>query len=220
MADYDKLNDLIQEFQTNNFSQINNEIFLKIETSREKISKSPVFDYHPQKKSAAELIEKDTTSPAWGRFLYLLIKTFNFKSCLELGTCLGFSGAYILASLNGNGKLISLEGLTDRAQLAKQMWKRLGFNNFKIEIGQFGNILPKILEKNHFDFVFIDGHHKKEATLRYFNMIYPKLLKNAIIVIDDIHWPTEMRPAWKIIQRDIRIVQAHTVDKWGICLMK
>lgn len=213
----EKISDIIN---TKKVFDIDIEISEEIEYLRQNISRSKIFDNIPDKKSASELIQKDSTPPKWCRFLYKIIKSLRFHSCLELGTCLGFSSAYILAALPSGGKLISIEGLEDRADIARNNLKTLGFNNFKIYTGQFSQVLPDILKNNKFDFVFIDGHHKEIPTLKYFDMIYPRLLDQSIIIIDDIHWPTEMKPAWDKIKKDDRVCRSYTLGKWGLCMIK
>lgn len=195
-------------------------IFKDIEKIRQEIYQSKLFTDNPKKKSAQELIDKDSTPPQWGRFLFNIVKEFKFYSCLELGTCLGFSAAYIAAGISPKGRLTSIEGLPDRAQIAKKSLQKLNLKNVEIISLQFSQALPAVLAKNKFDFVFIDGHHRKEATLRYFDMIYPQLENNSVVIIDDIHWPTEMQPAWDIIKKDLRIKHTYTIKKWGICLIQ
>ena len=202
-----------------NSLEIDNSIIENIEKLRQNISKSKIFAKHPDKKSTKELIQKDSTPPEWGQFLYKIVKSFRFHNCLELGTCLGFSGAYIMAALPPSGKLISIEGLEDRANIAHDHLKALDFNNFKIYTGQFSQVLPNILKNNKFDFAFIDGHHKERPTLKYFDMIYPQLFDQSLIIIDDIHWPTEMKPAWDKIKKDDRISRSFTLGKWGLCVI-
>ena len=51
-------------------------------------------------------------------------------------------------------------------------------------------------EIGKFDLVFIDGNHKKEATLRYFNLLLPYVHSNSIVIFDDIRWSNEMEMAW------------------------
>jgi predicted O-methyltransferase YrrM len=222
MASYFNLQiqNLINKFNQDLLPHKNLPIFKDIERIRQEIYQSKLFADNPKKKSARELIDKDSTPPQWGRFLFNIVKECKFSNCLELGTCLGFSTAYIAAGLSPKGRLTSIEGLLDRAQIAKKSLKKLNLKNIEVIPLQFSQALPDILAKNLFDFVFIDGHHKKDATLRYFDMIYPQLDKNALVIIDDIHWPTEMQPAWDIINKDRRIKHTYTIKKWGIGLIQ
>ena len=54
------------------------------------------------------------------------------------------------------------------------------------------------------EFVYLDGNHTEEATLRYFEILLQ--YKNiTCIVFDDIYWSKGMMSAWKKICADARI---------------
>jgi len=48
---------------------------------------------------------------------------------------------------------------------------------------------------------FIDGNHRREPTIRYFEQILPFCHNNTILVFDDIHWSAEMEEAWNHIKK-------------------
>ena len=50
------------------------------------------------------------------------------------------------------------------------------------------------------DLAFIDGNHRKEPTLRYFDTLLAKINNASILIFDDIHWSAEMEEAWEIIK--------------------
>lgn len=157
----------------------------------------------------------------WGKLIFKLIREYKPNQCLELGTCLGVSAAYqILAlKLNESGNLITIEGSTERAEIAKNTLHQLDSTNHSVLSGKFSDILPDLLNTHTFDFVFIDGHHDREATLNYFEMIYPSLDKTAIVIFDDINWSTGMNEAWKKIILDERVKQAFDLYNWGLCFI-
>jgi len=47
---------------------------------------------------------------------------------------------------------------------------------------------------------FIDGNHRKEPTLRYFQLLLQKANRPAVIILDDIHWSPEMEAAWEVVK--------------------
>ena len=47
-----------------------------------------------------------------------------------------------------------------------------------------------------FDLIYFDGHHTKEATLKYFKQLLPTAHNDTVFVFDDIHWSAEMEEAW------------------------
>ena len=58
----------------------------------------------------------------WSLLLFKLIREFKPLNSVELGTCLGISGAYQAAAqkLNKSGRLITLEGAKSLASLAEK----------------------------------------------------------------------------------------------------
>src|SRR5215218_306872 len=62
-------------------------------------------------KPVAELNQWISLPPVWGLFLMRLVRELRPRSCLELGTGLGISGAYQAASLELNraGELTTLD---------------------------------------------------------------------------------------------------------------
>lgn len=67
------------------------------------------------------------------------------------------------------------------------------------------NLEKLVSEMPRIDLAFIDGNHRKEPTLRYFETILPKTHDGSCIVFDDIHWSSEMEEAWEKIRNDERV---------------
>jgi hypothetical protein len=53
---------------------------------------------------------------------------------------------------------------------------------------------------SHIDLAYIDGNHRYEPTLRYFQQLLPKKQHHSIFIFDDIHWSAEMEKAWSEIK--------------------
>jgi predicted O-methyltransferase YrrM len=78
--------------------------------------------------------------------------------------------------------------------------------------------LPEVIAGlSKLDFVFIDGNHRKEATLDYFKRCLPKLSENSIMIFDDIYWSLGMKEAWQEIKahKDVTV----TIDLFWIGLV-
>jgi len=145
---------------------------------------------------------------AQGRFIFNLVREFRPAVCLELGTCLGISAAYIGAALelNQTGKLNSIEGSDSLGKIAMENMAKIGLTRTTVLTGRFQDRLPQVLrEAAPFGFVFIDGHHDECATLEYFDEIFPYPSQNALFVFDDIYWSFGMNRAWRKIRADRRI---------------
>ncbi len=166
----------------------------------------------------SELSRSANKSYFWLILLFRLIRKFKPLNCLELGTGFGISTAYQAAalSINGGGKITSIEGAETLASLSESHLRSLNLNNFSIVLGKFNDKLPELLKKNSFDFVFIDGHHTEEATVEYFRQIRPYLAERSIIVFDDISWTKGMKRAWKTILENNDITISIDLLKMGL----
>ncbi|WP_442796195.1 O-methyltransferase [Pelobium manganitolerans] len=154
-----------------------------------------------QKQKAVKSIAKNALKPKkLAQLLYRLAKEFNPKQILELGTCLGLTSAYFAKALP-QAKVVTMEGCPQTAQIAQENWQKLGINNVEVIVGNFDETLaPFIAQQQNLDFVFIDGNHRKEATLNYFNLCLPKVHEHSVLVFDDIYWSKGMQQAWEQIK--------------------
>lgn len=141
----------------------------------------------------------------WGQLLYRIVKYYQPSSILELGTSLGISTAY-LSSGNQHSLVTSLEGSPMIASKAKENLEMLRVRNVNQLTGSFDDLLPGLLqEEKIWDLVFIDGNHRKEPTLRYFEWFMKSSGPGSVLIFDDIHWSAEMEEAWEQIRLDPRV---------------
>ena len=66
----------------------------------------------PVDRVVGEISRTSSIPPASAALLFSMVRHQKPKSCVEMGTCVGISGAYIAAALQLNrcGKLVTLEG--------------------------------------------------------------------------------------------------------------
>lgn len=175
------------------------------------------------KEKISNICKIASTERKWGELMFKIIRDFKPAHCLELGTCLGISGAYQISALqlNGHGQFTSIEGSEELAEIADRNLRKLNYQNYTIHTGRFIDVLPNILSKDQpVDFAFIDGHHDKVATQRYYELIYPYLSKNAIVIFDDINWSKGMQDVWDFIYKEGRgIKTSFDLYEWGICIV-
>ncbi|MEJ7669124.1 MAG: class I SAM-dependent methyltransferase [Casimicrobiaceae bacterium] len=156
--------------------------------------------------------------PAWGEMLFKLVRYSRSTNCIEMGTCLGISAAYIgtALKLNGGGRLVTLEGAATLAEIAKSNLGSLQLGNTTVTVGNFSKTLgPALSALRPIDFMFIDGHHDRDATLRYFEQARPFLAPKNVVVFDDIDWSDGMREAWAQIKQE---TQGYALGNVGLCL--
>lgn len=172
--------------------------------------------------SLARLCEHTCKKYPWAHLLMKLVRELRPTACLELGTCLGFSGAYLAAALklNGSGKLVTLEGAEPLAAVARRNFEKLGLDQVVVRVGRFQDTLTGVLrEHGSFGFAFVDGHHDGAATVGYFEQILPFLSRDAVIVFDDILWYESMRTAWRKIASHERVRISVDLGVMGLCVI-
>ena len=160
--------------------------------------------------------------PLGSRLLFLLVRRFRPRVCLELGCCLGISAAFQAAALalNGDGgRLWSLEGAPALARAARRNLAQLALDVEVVE-GRFQDTLPPLLSAiDPIDYAFVDGHHDELATLEYFERVVSACAPRALLVFDDIRWSDGMRRAWETIARDPRAGATIDCGEVGLCVV-
>lgn len=151
------------------------------------------------KKRISDIAKSSSKKAKYGELLFRIAKFSEAKNILELGTSLGLGTAYLAAAKN-DSKVITIEGCPNVAKVAKLNFEKLEISNIDLKIGNFDNLLPKILKKNPtFDLVFFDGNHTEEATMRYFEHCLDHIHSESIFIFDDIYWSKGMKNAWEKI---------------------
>lgn len=158
----------------------------------------------------------------WGKLIFKVVREFKPDNCLELGTALGISAAYqiIALKLNNQGKLITIEGSEELANIADANLKNLQYPGYSVQSGRFKDVLANLLpEYQPVDFAFIDGHHDRIATKEYFEILYNALANRSILIFDDINWSKGMKEVWHEIYLDKRVKLSFDLHRWGICVI-
>ena len=134
-----------------------------------------------------------------GRFLYKLVKHCQPSCILELGTSLGLSSLYMAEAAPG-AKILTIEGCPETAAIAISNFEKAGKKNISVIKGNFDEKLKDALGlMPKPELLFIEGNHRKEPTLKYFEECLPHLHAGSVVVMDDIHWSAGMEEAWKLI---------------------
>jgi predicted O-methyltransferase YrrM len=152
------------------------------------------------KRSVQAIAQSSLKPKKFGQLFFRMVNYYTPQNILELGTSLGITSAY-LASANTNIKLTTLEGASTISKIAISNFKHLQLENIQLVTGNFDETLKDVLANySKIDFVFVDGNHRFEPTLRYFHDLLPLTHDQTILIFDDIHWSREMEKAWKEIQ--------------------
>lgn len=136
----------------------------------------------------------------FAQLLFRIVQYYKPATVLELGTSLGITTSY-LAKGNENVIINTCEGSSAIAAVAKNNFTALQIKNVCITEGDFAKTLSPLLnEIGTIDFAFVDGNHRKEPTLGYFNQLLHHSTSSIMLIFDDIHWSEEMETAWEQIK--------------------
>ena len=122
--------------------------------------------------------------PIKGKIIARIIKRYNPKNILEVGTLYGYSAILMAQRLAEDGKVVTIE--LDRlvAATARKNIAKAGLSDkIDIVVGNAVELLPKLNMK--FDLLFLDA--AKNEYLTYLKLAEEKgLEKGAIIVADNV----------------------------------
>lgn len=165
----------------------------------------------------SHLVKAVSIPDKYGRLLFLLVNFVQPNTLLEMGTCIGLSSFY-MGKARRSARHITLEGNKASAAIAEEVFNSNGLEHIEILVGSFDNTLALALSKlKSVDFAFVDGNHKYEPTLKYFEQILPYTSENSCLLFHDIHWSAEMHAAWQHIVNDPRSVL--TIDLYFMGLV-
>lgn len=170
-----------------------------------------------KQKQIKEIAKNALKPKKLAQLIFRLGERFKPTQLIELGTCLGITTAY-LANSSPKAKVITMEGCPETAKIAQENFNSLGLNNIELRVGNFDDLLPLVIqEQEKLDFVFVDGNHRKDATINYFKDCLPKVHEHSILIFDDIYWSKGMKEAWTEIKSHPDV--STTVDLFWIGLV-
>lgn len=170
----------------------------------------------------SEICAKAASKKTWCHFLYGIAKELDNPTILEIGTNLGVSGTYLLEATKGkNTFFTTMEGLPQLCDIASMQFETItASNNFQVVQGLYDGTFPKVIKQAHrYNLLFIDGNHKKEPTLQYFDSLKSNITSPAIFVFDDIYWSDDMRDAWELIKKDTIVNFSIDLYEQGIVIV-
>lgn len=151
-------------------------------------------------RSVGDIAKSVSKASKYRSFLFRIMRFKQPEIAIELGSSVGISGLY-LAKASPQSKIYSLEGCEQTADFANTLWQNNDLKNIESVLGNFDETLPLLLSKlNLVGLAYIDGNHRLEPTLRYFEWFLPKMSDEGILIFDDIYWSEEMTQAWQKIK--------------------
>ena len=176
-----------------------NQIRSKLLKSRETISVRDMGAGSNAIRKVSDIARYSLASPKYAALLFRLCVYFQPKNVLELGTSLGLTTLYLTSAVP-KANMISIEGCENTYAYAQKMLAKSEVKNITLFNLSFDEAFKQVLNNTSFDFVYIDGNHTYEATLRYFDLLKKNSTENTVLVFDDIYWTPGMTKAWQEIK--------------------
>ncbi len=171
-------------------------------------------------RKVSDIAKTSVKKKKLAELIYRLVLHLKPVKIVELGTSLGITTSY-LAIADAKNQVYTIEGDPSIRKIALENFKELNLRNIKSIEGNFDDILPELLnELEEVHFAFIDGNHRKKATLRYFNALLPKMPNGGFLVFDDIYWSKEMTEAWNEIINSEKVTVTIDLFYMGIAFIR
>ena len=171
-------------------------------------------------KSIKKIARNGNTPSRYSKLFMRLIRYFDTRNMLELGTSLGLNTLY-LAAAGSDRQVFSFEGNTELSTRARKNFERARASNIRLIEGNIDDTLPAFLSEGiRPGFVYIDANHRFDPVIKYFQMLKYSRAEPAVFVLDDIHWSDEMDAAWNRIRIDPEVRADLDIGPMGIIIFK
>jgi predicted O-methyltransferase YrrM len=171
-------------------------------------------------RKVSNIARHSPVTAKYGRLLSNMAVEFGKPLIIELGTSLGISTLYMAASCEETN-IITVEGCKETAALARQNFVEAGLNNINILEGSFDEILTEFPYHNvKPGLIFIDGNHRKEAVIKYFNLLSEMSDNKTVFIIDDINYSRGMAEAWNELKLHKKVSVSVDIFRMGILFFR
>jgi predicted O-methyltransferase YrrM len=182
-------------------------------------ARSTEFPWAKQFIHIRSIVKSSAISRKHGQLLFRIARYFKPECCLELGTSLGISTLYLALGCP-QMKTITIEGCPNTAGVARRNFDVAHVPNIRLMVGDFDTLVPSVVSEQKPLLVFIDGNHRKEPTLRYFEILLQHVSSDSVFIFDDIHWSMEMSEAWDEIRKNPAVKATVDLFRMGLVFFK
>ena len=190
-------------------------------------------------RRVCDIAKNHLENPKVGQTLFRLLHFMGQEEhrplhILELGTSLGITTAY-MASVSSQNSVLTFEGSEAVLRVAQGVWRALRLEKIQWQQGNIDDTLfiiysaqRQALSRNDqqpalprndqrpIDLAFVDANHTYEATKRYVEFLLPHMTEKGIIVMDDIHYSSDMERAWQELKADERVTTSMDLYHIGL----
>lgn len=140
----------------------------------------------------------------------------NSIHILELGTSLGISTAYYAIGAP-EARVDTVEGDPEVATKAVELLNSLHLKNVTVHCETFDDFISKYNPSTgKIDLLFLDGDHRMESTLQYYQGFRKHLHPGTIVIVDDIYWSKEMTACWEKLITHPEVTQSVNCFHFGL----
>jgi predicted O-methyltransferase YrrM len=171
-------------------------------------------------RKVSEIARNTPVTEKYGKLLANLSREFGRECIVELGTSLGIGAMYLAAGTSG-AAVHTIEGCPLISEVASENFKLSGYNNIILYTGTFRAVLDKFREQNIVPgLVFIDGDHRGESMVEYFEKLCSLSDERTVMVFDDIYRTAETGEAWSKIKSDKRVTLSLDIFRMGLVFLR
>jgi predicted O-methyltransferase YrrM len=171
-------------------------------------------------RKVSEIARYSSVPKKYGILLSNMSAEFGEPVVIEFGTSLGISTMYMAASCP-DGIVYTMEGCPETSEIAKKNFQESGLTNIMSLTGSFEQLLPGIKkETSQPGLVFIDGNHKKEPLINYFNQVAEISSGKTVVIIDDIHSSRRMEEAWAEVKNHEKVTFSIDIFRMGLVFFR
>jgi predicted O-methyltransferase YrrM len=174
------------------------------------------FGKENQTITVSSIAKNALSRPFQCRFMARLASFSKPIHILEFGTSLGLTTTY-LAGAAPQAKVTTIEGDPEIFKLARDHFQSLSFDNIVAICMTFDEFIDSYAAKDDkIDLLFLDGHHKYDATIHYYSALQSRFHAGTIVIVDDIYWSPEMTTCWKALIAREEVTQSVDCFHFGL----
>ena len=131
-------------------------------------------------------IARRSVSLSKQRMLYHCVHENGFENVIEIGTFKGCTSLYLAAACEEQGgTLYTINIRGDELSIARDVAGKCGIRNIEFILGDSLELLPSLVERIGYQFVFIDGKHNYKYAFGEYELTQKHLARPGAIVFDD-----------------------------------
>jgi len=188
--------------------------------SRRDFGAGSVYQLKEEKVPISQIARSSLSYPFQCRFMSRLATFSKSIHILELGTSLGISTAYYAFGAP-QGRVDTVEGDPEVVTKAVGLFNSLHLKNVTIHCETFDDFISKYKPSaGKIDLLFLDGDHRMEATLQYYQGLRKYFHPGTIVIVDDIYWSKAMTSCWEKLISFPEVTQSVDCFHFGLLFFK